>query len=225
MLIYVAMQDLTLNDIAIVEDPTDYSFWMESTMNPIPLLRTLLARGVSSFCFSKRWRVSYGPHRTRSPHTKLSVPYRAKDNPSTRSKFSHLEVSIIFTSLHCYYAGLEDDDFVLAFKHLLDSDNTTIEYEAWVQKALSKRSEQEFGCEKGREKHRHSRTTWLVQCAGHLIVWFSDVSLLHFLLCFASFCFACSLLLWIYKYPSDLLRWRMILTPEEAYAIYIYITC
>lgn len=132
------MQDLTLDDIAIVEDPTDYSFWMESTMNPIPLLRTLLAGGVSSFCFSKCWRVSYGPHRTRSPHTRLSVPYRAKDNPSSRSEFSHPEVIIILTPLHYYYVGLEDDDFILAFKHPLDSDNATVEYEAWVQRALSK---------------------------------------------------------------------------------------
>lgn len=96
---------------------------------------------------------------------------------------------------------MEDDDFVLAFKHLLDSDNATVEYQARVQRALSKPSEEEFGCEKG-GKRRHSRTTWLVQFAGHLIVWFSDVSLLlflpsftslHFLLPFASltslFCF------------------------------------
>ncbi|CRL26504.1 unnamed protein product [Penicillium camemberti] len=154
---YVAMQDLTPDEIATVEDPTEYSLWMESTMNPIPLLCTLLAG---------RDRIE--PDR---------LHYRAKDNPS----------SIILTSLHYYYTGLEDDDFVLAFKHLLDSDNATVEYQARVQRALSKPSEEEFGCEKG-GKRRHSRTTWLVQFAGHLIVWFSDV----------------------YIYPSDLLRWKMI---------------
>lgn len=55
---YVAMQDLTPDEIATVEDPTEYSLWMESTMNPIPLLCTLLAGRVLSFCLPKRWRVS-----------------------------------------------------------------------------------------------------------------------------------------------------------------------
>ncbi|KGO74157.1 Protein of unknown function DUF3638 [Penicillium italicum] len=132
---YVTKRDLTPDEIAAVEDRGNHSFWTDDTMNPLLLLRGLLAGGVLSFCFSKRWRVNYGPHRSRSPATKLCVPYRAKDNPSARSEFSHPDVIIILTSLHHYYAGLEDDDLVLAFKHLLDSDNATLEYQAWVQNA------------------------------------------------------------------------------------------
>lgn len=37
--IYVTMQDPTPADISIIENAAEYSFWMESTMNPMPLLR------------------------------------------------------------------------------------------------------------------------------------------------------------------------------------------
>ncbi|CAI7576772.1 unnamed protein product [Penicillium glandicola] len=36
-------------------------------------------------------------------------------------------------SLHYYYAGLEDDDLILAFKCIFNSDNAAAEYQAWVQ--------------------------------------------------------------------------------------------
>ncbi|KAI9370544.1 hypothetical protein BJX61DRAFT_544525 [Aspergillus egyptiacus] len=69
------------------------------------------------------------------PPTKLSVPYRAKDNPSPRSEFSHPDVVIVLTCLSYYYAGLSDDDLFNAFYHLVKSDQADAEYEKWVNDA------------------------------------------------------------------------------------------
>ncbi|OQE37915.1 hypothetical protein PENCOP_c009G03144 [Penicillium coprophilum] len=106
-------------------------------MSPLLLLRGLLAAGVLRFSFAKRWRVNHGPHRSRSPATKLCVTYRAKDNPSPKSEFSNPDIIIVLMSLHYYYAGLEDDDLVVAFKHLFDSDNAAAAYQLWVQTATA----------------------------------------------------------------------------------------
>lgn len=53
---YVAMQDLTPDEIATVEDPTEYSLWMESTMNPFIMHPS--SRTGFELLLSKRWRVS-----------------------------------------------------------------------------------------------------------------------------------------------------------------------
>lgn len=133
---YAVKPDLTADEIAAVENDGPTSFWTESTRTPLLLLRGLLAGGVLAFCLGqKRWRVNYGPDLSRDPPTRLCVPYRAKDNPSLRSEFSHPDVVILLTSLNYYYAGLDDDDLFLAFNHLAKSDQADTEYQAWVNDA------------------------------------------------------------------------------------------
>jgi Protein of unknown function (DUF3638)/Protein of unknown function (DUF3645) len=133
---YITEPDLTADEIARVENQGPGGFWADTTSNTLLLLRGLIAGGVFAFAFGqKRWRVNYGLDATRQPRTKLAVPYRAKDNPSPRSEFSHPDVVIVLTSLSYYYGGLENDDLFLAFGHLLKSDQADIEYQAWVKDA------------------------------------------------------------------------------------------
>ncbi|CZR56907.1 uncharacterized protein PAC_06796 [Phialocephala subalpina] len=88
--------------------------------------------GVLAFALGqKRWRVNYGLDVFRKPTTRLAVPYRAKDNPTARSEFSHPDVVIVLTSLTYYYGELRDDDIFIAFYHLVKSDQADIEYQAW----------------------------------------------------------------------------------------------
>ncbi|KAF6787586.1 hypothetical protein CMUS01_16447 [Colletotrichum musicola] len=72
------------------------------------------------------------PSREGSAGESLAVPYRAKDNPTARSEFSHPEVIITLTSLSYYYGGLTDDVLRLTFAHLMRSDQADMEYQAWV---------------------------------------------------------------------------------------------
>ncbi|OKL56628.1 hypothetical protein UA08_08214 [Talaromyces atroroseus] len=119
---------------AVEKDSTE--FWGETTREMMLLLRGILAGGILSFAFGqKRWRVNYGLTSARQPPTKLAVPYRAKDNPTTRSEFSHPDVVILLTSLSYYYAGLQDDDLFDAFNHLLRADQADVEYQIWVRDA------------------------------------------------------------------------------------------
>ncbi|RMJ25082.1 hypothetical protein PHISP_04065 [Aspergillus sp. HF37] len=133
---YMVKSDLTAAEIDAVENDDPAGLWTESTKSPLLLLRGLLAGGVLGFCFGqKRWRVHYGPDQSRCPPTKLCVPYRAKDNPSPRSEFSHPDVVIVLTSLNYYYSGIDDCDLFRAFNHLVKTDQADTEYQAWVNDA------------------------------------------------------------------------------------------
>jgi hypothetical protein len=133
---YITEPDLTADEIARVENQGPGGFWADTTSNTLLLLRGLIAGGVLAFAFGqKRWRVNYGLDATRLPRTKLVVPYRAKDNPTPRSEFSHPDVVIVLTSLSYYYGGLENDDLFLALGHLSRSDQADMEYQAWVKDA------------------------------------------------------------------------------------------
>ncbi|KAI1411964.1 hypothetical protein F5Y13DRAFT_200276 [Hypoxylon sp. FL1857] len=122
-------------EVGLVEDQRPGGFWT-SVSQTLLLLRGLIAGGVLAFAFGhKRWRVDYGLDANRQPATKLAVPYRAKDNPSPRSEFSHPDVVIILTSLSYYYGGLNDEDLFQAFEHLLKSDQADLEYQTWVRDA------------------------------------------------------------------------------------------
>ncbi|KAJ5608777.1 hypothetical protein N7528_009344 [Penicillium herquei] len=134
LLAYIMHKTPSLEDIAMVQ--RDNGFWGEGTRSALLLMRGLLAEGVLSFCLQqKRWRVNFGPASNRNPPTKLCVPYRAKDSPSLRSEFSHPDVVILLTCLHYYYAGLEDEDLVIAFEALTKADQADLEYQAWVNDA------------------------------------------------------------------------------------------
>jgi hypothetical protein len=133
---YLTEPNLSAENIGQVEDESSGEFWTPSARNTLLLLRGLIAGGVLSFAFSqKRWRVNYGLDIIRQPSTKLAVPYRAKDNPTARSEFSHPDVVIILTYLTHYYGGLSDEDLTCAFEHLLRSNQAVIEYHAWVTDA------------------------------------------------------------------------------------------
>ncbi|KLJ08813.1 hypothetical protein EMPG_15752 [Blastomyces silverae] len=133
---YITEPELTQDEVCQVENQGSGGFWTDTTRNTLLLLRGLIAGGVLPFAFGqKRWRVNYGLDATRQPRTKLAVPYRAKDNPTPRSEFSHPDVVIILTSLSCYYGGLEDEDLFVSFAHLLKSDQADIQYQVWVRDA------------------------------------------------------------------------------------------
>lgn len=127
---YITSLRLSAEEIEKVEGS---SFWSESTMQPLLLLRGLIAGGLLAFTFgSKRWRVNYGLDSNRCPPTKTAVPYKSKDSPSFRSEFSHPDVVIILTCLSYYYEGLSDECLFEAFEHVLKSEQATIQYDEWV---------------------------------------------------------------------------------------------
>lgn len=134
---YISQYEPDPADIEIVENEHSNGLWADLLFRKtLLLLRGLIAGGILTFAFAhKRWRVDYGLDSTRQPNTKLAVPYRAKDNPSPRSEFSHPDVIIIFTSLSYYYRGLEDEELFQAFGHLLKSDEAVQEYQVWVKDA------------------------------------------------------------------------------------------
>ena len=134
---YLVEFDLSENDIAAVENQGVGSFWDSAVArSSLLLLRGLLAGGILAFVFGqKRWRVNYGLVFNRTPPTQLAVPYRAKDNPTPRSEFSHPDVVLILTSLSSYYQGLTNEDMFTALKHLMRSDQADVEYGAWMKDA------------------------------------------------------------------------------------------
>ncbi|EGP88529.1 uncharacterized protein MYCGRDRAFT_85558 [Zymoseptoria tritici IPO323] len=126
---FIVEPEVTKGDVSAIQASV---FWSDHTKGPLLLLRGLFAGGILEFVFgAKRWRVNYGLT-TRSPLTKLAVPYRAKDTPSPRSEFSHPEVVILLTSLSYYYEGLSDDDLFVVMGHLLDSDRAEDEWHRWL---------------------------------------------------------------------------------------------
>lgn len=129
---YITKAELNAAEINAVEHSL---FWTETTKPPLLLLRGIIACGVLDFVLGqKRWRVNYGLA-SRIPPTQLAVPYRAKDNPSLRSEFSHPDVVIALTCLSYYYGGLSDDDLFTAMGHLMEADQSDLEYQTWVRDA------------------------------------------------------------------------------------------
>ncbi|PHH79060.1 hypothetical protein CDD80_5691 [Ophiocordyceps camponoti-rufipedis] len=130
---YVINLDLSFEEVRAVEK---CSFWGETTANSILLLRGLLACGILAFALGqKRWRVNYGTDERREKKTRLAVPFRAKDNPTPRSEFSHPDVVIVLTCLSYYYSGLTDEDLFFILEQLVRSDNPEVEYHDWVKTA------------------------------------------------------------------------------------------
>ncbi|KAL6876310.1 hypothetical protein HDV57DRAFT_502181 [Trichoderma longibrachiatum] len=130
---YITHSNPTAQEISAVEES---AYWGDTTRHYILLLRGLFAGGILAFAFSqKRWRVDYGTDANRETKTRLAVPFRAKDNPTPRSEFSHPDVVILLTCLSYYYSGLKDDELFEALDHLIRSDNADLEYGAWVRTA------------------------------------------------------------------------------------------
>ncbi|KAM0261275.1 hypothetical protein ACHAQJ_002306 [Trichoderma viride] len=131
---YILNSNLSTSQIKSVE--VDSGFFTESIKGPLLLIRGLLAEGILNFAFrQKRWRVNYGLDLDRVPKTRLAVPYRAKDNPTASSEFSHPDVVIVLTCFTYYYGGLSDDDLFASFDHLSRADQAEAQYQEWVQDA------------------------------------------------------------------------------------------
>ncbi|KAF2769520.1 hypothetical protein EJ03DRAFT_362265 [Teratosphaeria nubilosa] len=129
---YITQRSVSETDQRTVEEG---QMWSDTIRPKLLVLRGLLACGVLAFAFGqKRWRVDYGFASTsRSPPTRLAVPYRAKDSPAPRSEFSHPDVVMVLTSLSYYYHGLGDDDLFAAFQHIMNSDQRDMEYQEWIK--------------------------------------------------------------------------------------------
>ncbi|KAK3110708.1 hypothetical protein LTR53_014728 [Teratosphaeriaceae sp. CCFEE 6253] len=119
---YIVTFDLTLEEVQRVEHTGPESFWAESTKEMLLLLREALEGQLRARLIS-------------NPGYKLAVPYRAKDNPSPRSEFSHPDVIIMLTTLSYYYEGLSKDDLATAFDHLTRSDQADTFFQAWAKDA------------------------------------------------------------------------------------------
>ncbi|TFA98909.1 hypothetical protein CCMA1212_009268 [Trichoderma ghanense] len=130
---YITHGNPTPEEISAVEES---AYWTDTTRHYILLLRGLFAGGILAFAFGqKRWRVDYGTDANHEIKTRLAVPFRAKDNPTQRSEFSHPDVVILLTCLSYYYSGLQDDELFETLDHLIRSDNADLEYGAWVRTA------------------------------------------------------------------------------------------
>ena len=71
----------------------------------------------------------------RRPATCPAIPFRAKDNASLHSEFSHPDVVIVLTSLSYYYYGLENTNVKLSFRYLIKADCAEQKYQLWVATA------------------------------------------------------------------------------------------
>ena len=131
---YITKWDLSDDEIQLVEISSSDAFWTESIQPKLFLLRGLLACGILAFAFHhKRWRVNYGLDSFRVPPTRLAVPYRVKDMPTSRSEFSHPDVVILLTTLSYYYGGLTDEYLHDSLHHLAQSDQKDVEYNVWIR--------------------------------------------------------------------------------------------
>lgn len=119
-------------DFSVI-DKVQRSFGTKSTKHALLLLRGLLAGRVLAHALgSKRWTVDFGLDRNRQPVTRLAVPYRAKNVPSSASEFSHPDLKIILTSLCYYYGGLSEEELLLTLEHVSQSDHARSEYSSWT---------------------------------------------------------------------------------------------
>ncbi|GME23911.1 hypothetical protein GTA08_BOTSDO13117 [Neofusicoccum parvum] len=93
------------------------------------LLRGLLAHGILLLTLKKRWNVQYGLDSTREP---ISVPYHAKGVPFDQAEWGHPDVTILFTCLSFYFAGLRLTQFQQCAQLMIQSDDPTAEYCRWT---------------------------------------------------------------------------------------------
>ena len=98
------------------------------------LLRGLLVHRILLMALIKRWNVQYGLHPRRDP---VAVPFQAKGVPSEQAEFGHPDVAILLTCMSFYYSGLEMTQFEQVLRHVLKSDDPTLDYDQWVQSADS----------------------------------------------------------------------------------------
>ncbi|KAF2437256.1 hypothetical protein P171DRAFT_459255 [Karstenula rhodostoma CBS 690.94] len=113
VLTYITKSNLSPQEINLVENSA--TLWTETNQPQLLLLRGLFANRV----------VNYGLA-DRTPPTKVTVPFQAKDTPVLRSEFSHPDVIITLTLLSYYYQGLNNSKLFAALTHLSNSDQAEI---------------------------------------------------------------------------------------------------
>ncbi|MCO5562021.1 hypothetical protein L7F22_015647 [Adiantum nelumboides] len=108
-------------------------------------LRGFLAFGLLEYALELRNRVDYGIDPRRHPK-RLAVPFRAADVPSTRSEFSHPDVSIILSILAYYYDGLCREQIKEAFSTLmgLGASAQHRHYQLWLNSVKSNLNAEEL---------------------------------------------------------------------------------
>ncbi|KAF2131741.1 hypothetical protein P153DRAFT_336326 [Dothidotthia symphoricarpi CBS 119687] len=132
---YITQIDPSKEDVELVENS---GIWTNSTKLPLLHVRGLIGGGVLRFILErKRWRVDFGLDSSRTPSTKLAVPFKSKDSPSQRSEFSHPDVVLLLTQLSFYYGGLSNAEMFDIITHLLRSDQSVMQYNEWVKTASS----------------------------------------------------------------------------------------
>ncbi|KAF2838260.1 hypothetical protein M501DRAFT_1017279 [Patellaria atrata CBS 101060] len=95
----------------------------------IYLLRGLFVHRILLLCLKKRWNVQYGIDPKRDP---IAVPYNAKGIPSEQSEWGHPDVSILFSILAHYYAGMNIEEVRHSIELVSRSDDPSRIYESWI---------------------------------------------------------------------------------------------
>ncbi|KAI1753021.1 hypothetical protein F4782DRAFT_95691 [Xylaria castorea] len=117
------ISDKLLNRAARLFDNPDIA------KNALLLVRGLVLYRIVVLCLNKRWNVQYGLHPDRDP---IAVPYEAKGKPSEQAEYGHPDVTILFTCLSFYYAGLTQDQLVQGVQNILQSNDPAAQYEWWT---------------------------------------------------------------------------------------------
>ena len=101
-------------------------------------LRGLLDHEVLRVCLSKRWRVNYGAHPTRSNYD-MAVPMKAKDVAAEKTEFGHPDVAVSLTFASYYHGGLSQAQLQTAFAALmkLPESKRKAVYRQWAEKTPS----------------------------------------------------------------------------------------
>ncbi|KAL2888634.1 hypothetical protein HOO65_030135 [Ceratocystis lukuohia] len=134
---YLLDINISASDVTEVEKTFSDGKYTDQIFSALLLLRGLFSMGVLAFgLMKKRWRVDYGLDASRTPKTRLAVPYRAKDSPSARAEFSHPDAVMILTSLSYYYGGLSDDELFQCFSMLKLGNEPETVYVLWIDKLV-----------------------------------------------------------------------------------------
>ena len=100
-------------------------------------LRGLLSHGILIHCLQRSHRIHFGIKRP--GNKRLAVPFFAADTPSERSEFQHPDVAILYTTLAYYEDGLNREELLDAFKHLLSIGPVAQSsiYTMWLARSIS----------------------------------------------------------------------------------------
>ncbi|GIQ80735.1 protein of unknown function DUF3645, partial [Kipferlia bialata] len=120
---------------------------LETVRDIALILRGLLHHEVLWAALEKRWSVEYGVD-TETLRRLMAVPFRAKDTPSARSDFAHVDVAILMTHISYYNTGLGRKQFYHTLQRLCEQCNPQDRWREWVRalrKAAVKAAPKEIG--------------------------------------------------------------------------------